>query len=238
MSYRPLPWDSEFFGFPIGRLDAEAARSEASLRAATSEADGDAIRCLYLLLDSQDVSGLQRAIACGFMPVDIRVELELALEPPDPALSAAPGIRPAVEADISALEQLARQTMRETRFLVDPGFPANRASELYSAWARRGVLGAPLHRALITEETDAGFIICGVDATTRAGAIELIGVATGQARRGIGRALVRTAGALFVTEGCTRASVVTQGRNVMALRLYEACGYRTSDVGWWLHRWR
>jgi ribosomal protein S18 acetylase RimI-like enzyme len=235
MSYQPLAWDTEFFGFSIGRVSSEAARSDADLRAATAQADADQVRCLYLLLDAADIGGLHRAIGEGFRPVDIRVELELARLPPDP--DAAPGVRPAGESDLPALEQLARETMRDTRFLTDPGFPEARAGELYSAWARRGVLGGGEHRAFIASE-DAGFIVCGLDKASGTGSIELIGVDPGPARQGTGRSLVQAAGALFAAERCVRATVVTQGRNLPALRLYEGCGYRTSRVGWWLHRWR
>ena len=41
---RALPWDTEFFGLPIGRAELDEERLDLALEAA--KADG--IRCLYL----------------------------------------------------------------------------------------------------------------------------------------------------------------------------------------------
>ena len=37
--------------------------------------------------------------------------------------------------------------------------------------------------------------------------------------------------------GLSDVTVVTQGRNVPALRTFESCGFRTTDVGLWFHKW-
>jgi dTDP-4-amino-4,6-dideoxy-D-galactose acyltransferase len=54
---------------------------------------------------------------------------------------------------------------------------------------------------------------------------------------GVGRALVVNAIRWFSGQGVDSVSVVTQGRNVRAQRLYQRCGFTTRSVELWFHRW-
>lgn len=233
MSYRRLAWDSEFFGFPIGRIDD--ARSVDEFADSIADADADGARCLYLLLPVADVSGLHRALSHGFLPVDVRVELDLDLD----RLAAPPptDIRRARPDELPALERLVRETITDTRFSLDRGFPPDQASELYVIWARRGLLEDPPFRTFVTGDGTSGYVVCKLDTERSVGSIELIGVTPNHHRAGVGGALLDAAHAAFAAAGCDRATVVTQARNRAALRLYESRGYRTDRVGWWLHRW-
>jgi dTDP-4-amino-4,6-dideoxy-D-galactose acyltransferase len=229
VSYERLPWDSEFFGFEVGRVVAAAG-----LAAAVADADADGIRCLYLLSPAEDDSGLAAALDLGFRPYDVRIELARSLED---APAAPTGIREATEADRDPLDAIARGRLRGTRFWNDPHFDRERVADLYSAWLRRG-LTTPLHRRTLTVDGVAGFVTCGFDRDRRVGTIELIAVAEDAAGQGLGARLLAAADAAFAAAGCEVAEVVTQARNIAAQRLYQAAGYRTREAGTWLHRWR
>jgi dTDP-4-amino-4,6-dideoxy-D-galactose acyltransferase len=54
---------------------------------------------------------------------------------------------------------------------------------------------------------------------------------------GLGRELVRAALTRIAESGAREASVVTQGANVAAQRLFQACGFRTASTKLWFHRW-
>jgi dTDP-4-amino-4,6-dideoxy-D-galactose acyltransferase len=69
------------------------------------------------------------------------------------------------------------------------------------------------------------------------GSIGLIGVAPDAQGQGLGRSLVEGAVVWARDRGLERVTVVTQARNVAALRTFEACGFRTDDVGLWFHKW-
>jgi ribosomal protein S18 acetylase RimI-like enzyme len=228
VSYERLPWDSEFFGFEVGRVAAAA-----DLAAVASDADADGIRCLYFLCPAEDDGGLAAALELGFRPYDVRIELARAL---DVAPTAPPGIREASEADGPTLDAIARGRLRGTRFWNDPHFDRGRVADLYSAWLRRGLTTSPRRRTL-TVDGSAGFVTCGFDLDRRAGTIELIAVAENAAGQGLGASLLAAADAAFAAAGCEVAEVVTQARNIAAQRLYQAAGYRTREAGTWLHRW-
>jgi dTDP-4-amino-4,6-dideoxy-D-galactose acyltransferase len=233
MTYQRLAWDSEFFGFRVGRI-ADGSH-EAQFADSVADADADGARCVYLLLPVDDLSALHRALAHGFRPIDVRVELDLDLDRATP--SSPTDVRQAGPDDLQALERLAQETIADTRFSLDPGFPTERASELYALWARRGVREDPPYRAFVTGDGTSGYVICKLDTKRSVGSIELIGVTPHRHGAGIGGSLVDAAHAAFVDAGCARATVVTQARNRAAVRLYESRGYRTDRVGWWLHRW-
>ena len=233
MTYERLAWDTEFFGFRVGRVLGTGTDAEFADSLAAAEQDG--AQCLYLLLAVNEVASMHRAIAHGFRPVDVRVSLDLHLEAsthgqPD-------GVRAARLDDIHALERLARQTFVGTRFSADRRFPSQRVSAMYAAWARRGLLETPPHCALITVDGVSGFIVGRLDRERHTASVELIAVRRERHGAGLGGALLDAAHFTFVNAGCTRAEVVTQARNRAALRLYEGRGYRIDEVGVWLHRW-
>lgn len=235
MSYEALEWDSAFFGFPIGRIAAER-QGEESLRVAVADADADGVRCLYFMCPADGDDALRSAIELGFRPYDVRIELEAPLD--GEAAPAQPlEVREADPAEAPALERIAREQLRDTRFWADPRFPRERVGDLYAAWLQRGLSTAPQRRTLVAGEAE-GFVTCHFDAALGTGTIELIAVAGEAERRGLGGRLVAGASRAFAEAGLERAAVVTQGRNLAAQRLYQRHGYRTTRVGLWLHRWR
>jgi dTDP-4-amino-4,6-dideoxy-D-galactose acyltransferase len=234
-AYDSLGWDSEFFGFAIGRVESGVAPGD--LAEAVAAADGDGIRCLYLLCPGDDDGLLASALNLGFRPYDVRVELDHRIgAPPVDATSRDSGVREAMAYDEATLQQIVRTRMSGTRFWNDPRFPRARVADLYAAWLRRGLTTPPDRLTLVTDGAE-GFIICHLDREAGVGSIELIAVAATVERRGLGGELVIAADRAFSAAGMTRATVVTQSRNIAAQRLYQRCGYRTARSDFWLHRW-
>jgi dTDP-4-amino-4,6-dideoxy-D-galactose acyltransferase len=69
------------------------------------------------------------------------------------------------------------------------------------------------------------------------GRIGLFAVAEAAQGRGIGGLLIAAALAWFVAHGAGTVSVVTQGRNVRAQRIYQKFGMLTRSLELWYHRW-
>lgn len=226
-----LEWDSSFFGFPIGRVKDEIRTGQ--VESAVREADERGIRCTYLLVPADDQALLDAAQKHGFLVRDVRVELDRAVAGHATALN---GLRHADLQDLATLRPIARERFQRTRFFADPGFSAERCADLYVEWLSRALRGEPGWKALMTEDA-RGFIVCELNPQSSVGAIVLIGVATSATRQGLGSSLVSGAGSLFLDASLLKATVVTQGHNVAAQRLYQAHGYRISRVDYWLHRW-
>jgi dTDP-4-amino-4,6-dideoxy-D-galactose acyltransferase len=229
---RTLDWDSDFFGCRIARLE-ETRLDPEDVAALEQEVAAQRIDCVYLLAD--EALPPARALTAGFWPMDERVTLEL--EPvPELAMRGA-GARPAVPSDARALEDIAGEAHRGTRFFTDTHFPRERSIELYRTWIRNSLHGAA-DAVLVVDDASgpAGYATAIVKARGR-GEIGLVGVAARARGRGLGRALVSAAVHWLRGRGCARVEVVTQGLNAEALRLYQGAGFRLARTATWYHRW-
>jgi ribosomal protein S18 acetylase RimI-like enzyme len=231
---RRLEWDSRHFGLSIGRVDGNTL-SEAAAREIADERER--FDCVYLLADADDVETAERAHQLGFRMVDVRVTLAQTLSDAPGAASGDPMIRAAVASDLPRLEALAATSYRSTRFYFDRRFEAGRVDEMYRIWIRNE-LNNPSAKVWAIDDAAgvAGYTSC----TVRGAESEIGLVAVSEATRGTGKALALLSRSLgWAAEcGARRMTVVTQARNVAALRLYERAGFRCQAVGNWYHFWR
>lgn len=228
-----LDWDSNFFGFGIGRVTA--ARLTGDDAAACAErARAVGLRCLYFLANPGDPESWRAAIGAGFDPIDIRVELDRELPAAGPG---SPDCALAAESDLRALIELARGAFTESRFFRDRRFPAGKAEELFSVWVRRGVSNADAFTVLARTSGGPGGFVSARLAGNASGRIELVAVAPELRGRGVGLRLLGACLDELARRGARRVSVVTQGSNAAALRLYERAEFQTRSVGLWFHGW-
>jgi|694.fasta_scaffold129295_3 dTDP-4-amino-4,6-dideoxy-D-galactose acyltransferase len=235
-----LPWDTQFWGFPVARL-AAATLTTATAEEAVAWCSRHGVRCLYFLAAGSCHTTLALAAEHGFRFVDIRVELARALLEPLPARAPAGSIRvrPAAPDDLPELRRLAAASHHDSRFFKDDRFEAARAQDLYREWVARDFAR---HEVLVCESpakpgVACGYVSCEIDTDRREGRIGLIAVAADRKAAGFGSALVAAALHRFSDAQLSYARVVTQGTNVAALRLYERSGFLTSQVGLWFHKW-
>jgi dTDP-4-amino-4,6-dideoxy-D-galactose acyltransferase len=230
-----LPWDSEFFGFRIGRLESRRLTAS-TLHTALTWAVAERLRCAYFFADATCPETLSHAHEGGFRFVDLRMELAVTLNGTAPHATAAE-FRPATAVDLPVIESLSRIAHHDTRFFKDTGFPANQAAELYVEWIRRDFR---VNRIFVVSDRVngiGGYVTCQADEDPTVGRIGLIAVAETERRRGLGRELVNGALQWFQHNGCTEVRVVTQASNIPAQRVYQALGFRTSETSATFHRW-
>jgi dTDP-4-amino-4,6-dideoxy-D-galactose acyltransferase len=220
-----LDWDSEFWGVRIGRVTEDAPDFDA----VDAWASEHKVACLYFLCRDEPGAAV-RAEEAGFRLTDVRVELgRSAADEPS-------SVRPARSEDEAPLRGMARANHRITRFYADPNFPDERCDDLYETWIARSLEGwADAVLVAESEGRPAGYVsLHDRDGT---GSIGLIGVDPDSRGRQLGRDLVLGAVRWCAERGLADVTVVTQGRNVPALRTFESCGFRTTDVGLWFHKW-
>jgi dTDP-4-amino-4,6-dideoxy-D-galactose acyltransferase len=173
-----------------------------------------------------------------FHLVDIRVTLECHLNTALVGKSDLhESIRPFTPDDIPALRSIARESHHDSRFYHDPHFPKSLCDKLYETWIENSCNGYA--DAVLVAELDrqpVGYITCRkLDQTT--GQIGLLGVHGDLQGRGLGQSLVREALRWFSEYNIGIISVVTQGRNCQAQRVYQQCGFMTYALQLWFHRW-
>jgi dTDP-4-amino-4,6-dideoxy-D-galactose acyltransferase len=225
-----LPWDTEFWGVRIARVEGDTMTAEraAELEAWTAAND---VACLYFLA-GKDAASAHAAEDAGFRLMDVRVGLARA----SAEVAEDARVRPFAQADLTALRAIARASHRATRFYADPRFPEDRCDELYDVWITRSVEGWA--DAVFVAEHDgrpAGYLSLhgGAERST----IGLVAVAEGARGSGLGAALVDRGIAWAYERGLPEIGVVTQGRSAAALRVYERRGFAVETLGFWFHRW-
>jgi len=243
-----LPWDSQFFGLRIGQVTS-GKLSANLLFDILVWCDQNQITCLYFLADADHPPTHRLAEQAGFKLVDIRLTLqhtlvanpEAAPDQTTPAPQVEAAIRPARLDDLPILEDLASENLRSTRFYADLCFSRQACRHLYQTWIRNDVEGdADLVLVLEGASGVVGFLTCHLSKMSPHGphgSIGLVAVDSHNRGRGAGSALVQAALSWFARQGAEQVEVVTQGRNVPALRLYERCGFRTQSVQLWYHKW-
>ena len=249
-----LSWDSEFFGLRIGRVNGDRLTPETA-PAISEWCEANSIDCLYFLAGSGDPESVRLAERQGFRLVDIRVTLVrgqgsgvrgqgpgagpaggTVLDPRD-RRELIPNIRSARPEDIPALRAIAGVSHHDTRFYSDPNFPPARRDALYETWIEKSCHGYA--DAVLVAELDGtavGYITCKLPGGGE-GQIGLVGVGPEHQGRGLGRGLVEASLRWFAEHGAPRVTVVTQGRNIAAQRLYQRCGFVTQSVQLWYHLW-
>jgi dTDP-4-amino-4,6-dideoxy-D-galactose acyltransferase len=232
-----LPWDTEFFGIPVGRVQGSRV-DEGKMAAVVEECRLAGIRVLYFLAAGDDDTGVKAAEQSGFLMVDVRMTYEWNAAPLAPAPVTAVAIRGHRDADVGALRAIARTSFGDSRYYHDRRFPRERCDALYEEWITRDC-GGSAEKVFVAETPlgVAGFLTCHHPSGADVGRIGLVGVAEGARGGGVGRALIHAAQEWFALTGVARVRVVTQGRNASAQRMYQRAGFVTASTEIWFHKW-
>jgi dTDP-4-amino-4,6-dideoxy-D-galactose acyltransferase len=237
-----LPWDTEFFKCRIAKVHGDTL-DEQRASAIDLWCRSNEIQCLYFLARSDNPLTTRAAEAHGFGLVDIRLTLELNLGevqyPAELDGAAQCVIRPFEQGDLKALRMMACAVYNNTRFFNDPHFEHERAKDFYSAWIAKECAGAAQQVlvAVASRNDPIGYITCHADHVTTVPQIGLVGVAPEAQGKGIGERLIRAATEWFSAHQIKRITVVTQGHNRAAQRLYQRRGFRTQEIQLWYHKW-
>ena len=229
-----LPWDTEFFRSRVGRVNANRL-TVAGMRAALDWCKKNRIDGLCFLADSADSQTIRIAERNRFALVDIRVTLECLVQSDSGREDGR--IRLYHPDDLPALREIAEGAHHDSRFYSDYNFRRELCDEFYRTWITRDCEGYA-QAVFVAEDggEPAGYISCYLG-ENRIGRIGLIGVAQRSQGKGLGTALIERALHWFAQQRIVVVSVVTQGRNVQAQRLYQRAGFVTANVQFWYHRW-
>ncbi len=230
---RFLTWDSDFFGRRIARIQSNRLDG-AGLAEIFAWRQAEAVDCLYFLADPNYPESLALAESHGFRLVDLRLTLEWRAK--DQAPETPPEVRLFQPQDRAALRAIARVSHTDSRFYFDGHFAREDCDRLYDTWIDKSCAGYA--DAVLVADVDGravGYMTCSQE--NGEGVIGLVGVHPEYQGRALGKALVTAALAWFVSQGLIQVSVVTQGRNVRAQRLYQRCGFLTRSLQVWFHWW-
>jgi dTDP-4-amino-4,6-dideoxy-D-galactose acyltransferase len=234
-------WDTKLFKRKIARLHP-LRLTEEIVKYTEKFCRREGVECLYYLADFTDPRSIELAEEFGFNLVDLRLKMVRDLLSPPGEDESGSGIRfrPATDNDRPALEKIAEESFRNSRFFFDRNFPREDCEKLYRVWIRKSLRGeyGTRDRVFVAEvdEQVTGFISCDVRHPST-GLIILVGVRSDFQGRSIGKKLLHYVLRWMADQGLTRVEVVTQGRNVPAQILYQRTGFHTIETRLWYHKW-
>ncbi len=235
VSLRLLDWDTAFFGRRIAVLSAPLLGTD-DLAHAVREAEILEVECVYALSDVHSQAAIQALSRAGARLVDVRLTFERGLVDLGTSRTV-PSIRDAEARDLDELRALAASSHESSRFYADDRFSRERCHELFATWIEKSCAGwAQVVRVAVVDGAVRGYTTGHVRENGR-GEIGLVAVDPSAQGRGLGRALVQSTLGALRDLGVSSATVVTQGRNIGAQRLYQSEGFRTQRVQTWHHLW-
>lgn len=219
---RPQPFEAEFFGGPVWRLDAAeatAAELKEGLAEATAAAREARVRLMSARTGDEALGATLGGV--GFSAIETLITFRRALTEPAPAMPSNVGhLR---EGDERPLAQIGRSAFTQDRFHADPQILDPIADAIKGAWVENGLHGrADVVLVAHHEDRPVGFNLCfdrGDEAV-----IDLIAVEHRCQGSGLGTAMVQGAIAHFTGKAKT-LYVGTQATNTASLKMYRRCGF-------------
>jgi len=233
-----LEWDSNHFGVNIGRVNG--CQLDDPLCGAIERWSSERkIACLYFFCRADDPASSRWAESAGFHLADVRLTFGRDVDPSMAAIAPPPAIRPAEPGDVPALEKIAARSHRDSRFYADPRFSREACDRLYAVWIGQSCREWA-DAVWVAEHANrpAAYLACHVDPAGATGKIGIVAVDEPARGLGLGGALIQTCLSWLASRQIRKATVVTQGRNLAAQRLYQRHGFVSQAMELVYHKWR
>jgi dTDP-4-amino-4,6-dideoxy-D-galactose acyltransferase len=227
-----LAWDTEFFGFPVGRVSLDGADAQ-TLAKLDDDARDLGLLCLYGSLDPIDAQTSYLVQQHGYRFVDAATTFDLKLhEPPIPQ---PPGVsvRLGDADDLPGMADMITKLGDWSRFAVDPRFGPEVARRMQAAWIERAATCGTGEYQLVVAEDDTGIIAFISRAAEPHPVVDTVGT-TAQGS-GAARYLIEDARSWAGDKPLLGGPIAA--RNVNALRYVSHCNYRVCKVRYLYHRW-
>ena len=233
--FERLAWDSEFFGFNVGRINTTSP-SLGALEHAIHQARAQNTKLVYFLCDPHAAHSVRGAEALGFRLTDLRVELQCSVkEVAASETPAAAGLRVAGPSDLAQLKLLSAGAFTSSRFYADETIADADCDRFYETWIENYVSGG-LGQVLVADRGNGaldGYI--ALSQSEGVAKIGLVTVAEPARGSGLGAQLVNAAIAWAGAQTAIKVSVVTHGRDAGTQRLYMRCGFSPISTQLWYH---
>lgn len=221
-----LPWDSEFFGFSVGKIfieTPETLNEEAFVMAAA------AYKLVYVF--TQEPLSYSRFA----LPADVKLTFQKSLTLDQNEVP--PQYFDVNNHDFADLQRLAFQSGEFSRFRTDSGFDLTDFYRMYEIWIKKSL--ESIHSVVLVEEVEnklAGFVSLDFNDSETA-TIGLIAVDNDVRGKGVGRKLMAQAESAAYKAKKKYIRVATQQQNSLATSFYVKQGYTLADQIIIYHYW-
>ena len=235
-----VAWDTDFFRFPVAQISSNRL-SRDDLKQVDEFCRENQVRLLQFKCDAHHRPSVLTAEEYGFHFADVRMSYRQKLDKElvnRPNLPESMLFRRATANDVAVLQDIITDLYTHSRYYFDTNFPRDRVQEFYRGWIQKAVYGEFDDLAWVISNGNhaQGFCSVAYEDELRA-KIGLVGVNPAMAGQGLGGWLMRSVLFSLVDQGVEEISVVTQGRNYAAQRLYQRAGFLINQIEIYYHRW-
>jgi dTDP-4-amino-4,6-dideoxy-D-galactose acyltransferase len=236
-----LHWDSDFFGFPTGRVFLEDALKTGA-KSLLAHLQNQNIKLLYLFHDlSTEVDSVQKSDLIQIMGarlVDARIVYGKDLSTISKTSLPETIFEYTLPKATNRLYDIALESGVYSRFRLDPKIPTGSYDRMYRIWLDNSVNRKIADMVLVSKD-EAGAINGMVTLSTQAetAVIGLIATHADARGKGVGSHLMQAAEHYALQSGKTRLTVATQKANEPACRFYSKAGYQVASEVEVFHWW-
>lgn len=236
--YAELVWDTNFFGFKVGRIIPDEVKPQ-ELKGLLHSIKKDSFRFVYLFLDPSDKEFNRAAVENKgkLMDEKITYSIKLTQDVSEKRNGHISEYEPKSNNVDKQLINLALQAGNYSRFSIDPNLGADQFFNLYSEWVKNSIHGSMADHIYVYKIKNKikGFITVKIN--NKVGEIGLIGVDEKERGAKIGSKLMTFAKSFFSSKGVDEINVVTQKENIIACKFYEKNGFKIKKIQNVYHFW-
>jgi len=234
-----LKWDSDFFGFKIGRMDIKCL-DKATFSKHLSDIKEQSYKLVYFFVDPDDQISNKNLIDSGASLVDQKIIFEIDL---NYIKCIKPEQQNIHQIDINSsfnlerLEAIALQCGEYSRFYIDKNFGYELYARLYKEWLHKSIKKDIADQVFIYEENDllTGFI--SVSKKEKEGNIGLLCVDKMSRGKSIGKKMIYTVFDYLIQKDIMKVNVATQLNNISGCNFYKNVGFTQTSVTNIYHYW-
>lgn len=222
-----VPWDSDFFGFEVGKFTVDKIFDFASF-----ENEAKKYRLVYIfsdcILEGENLKLVDKKVIFNqSIPLSIGLSNYNKIE--------------SFNSNLHDLDQLINLTLQSgiySRFYTDENFKSNEYKKLYTEWILNCINGKLSFDILISVSNSKILGFCTISKKNNALAdIGLVAVDKEARGKGLATELIYRAMQLAVNKSLKSIQVVTQLNNLPAVKLYTKTNFKVKKITNIYHYW-
>tara|TARA_B100001287_G_C22684338_1_gene532371 strand:+ start:2419 stop:3171 length:753 start_codon:yes stop_codon:yes gene_type:complete len=235
-----LKWDTNFFGFSVAQIQKEIIH-EKHLDEIFSFCKKNRVKLLQFKCDAHHRPSILLAESANFHFADVRMTLVCNLNELDfknTDIKEDLSFRVGSKKDIPALKDIVTDLYTHSRYYFDTNFPRDDVHGFYQNWIEKSVKSEfdDVVYVLLNKHTHIGCCSVSYNSDNKA-SIGLFGIDPNSSGRGFGAILIHKVLSEMHKNDVKSVSVVTQGRNYLAQKLYQRAGFCNEKMEIYYHKW-
>jgi len=235
-----LEWDTDFFGFPVAQIQSDTIDAE-HLAEVFSFCREHQVRLLQFKCHAHHHPSVLLAEKGNFHFADVRITLLKNLTDSKRRTGSLPeglSFRKGKISDITALKEIVTDLYTHSRYYFDTNFPRNDVHGFYRNWIEKSVHGQFDDVVWVLCLNDYPIGCCSVSyKTSQIATIGLFGIDPNSGGNGFGSILMEEVLFSMFLRDIKTVSVITQGRNYGAQRLYQRARFYPEKMEIYYHKW-